>query len=487
MFKKLFQQTFIYGIATVIPKILNYFLVPLHTSGVMTTSQYGEVSNVFAYFVLLNVILSYGMETAFFRFFHKEENKDEVINTSAWSLVVTSFAFLGVGYLFQQELAQIGDLPADVIKYALWILVLDALVVIPFAWLRAKEMPIKYAFIKTLNVAVNVALNYVFLKYLIKWSFGSDFAGSICKDGFEVEYVFIANLIASLLTLLIFIYPFYGKLRFHFDKKLWERMMRYSIPILISGLAFAINEASDRMMMQYLLPKDTAKSQLGIYAANYKLAVFMAMFTMAFRLGIEPFFFKHAENKNARQTYADITKFFTIFGSLILVSVMVFADLLKQLLIREEVFWEAMDIVPLILLANLFLGIYYNLSVWYKVTDQTRFGGYISIIAAAITIFANLLLIPVVGYIGAAIGTLAAYGSMMLMSFYWGQKRYPIPYDLKKLLGYLFLAMLFSAISFYGFRENYFVSIPLLLIFMGVIYYGEKEQIKNILKGSKQQ
>lgn len=477
MFKKLFKQTFIYGIATVIPKILNYFLVPLHTSGVMTTSQYGEVSNIFAYFVLFNVILSYGMETSFFRFFHKEENAEKVINTSAWSLIVSSFLFLGIGFMFYQKLAIWGDLPVDAVKFAIWILVLDALVVIPFAWLRAKERPMRYALIKTLNVGINVALNYIFLKYLLS---GTSF---LARENYEVEYVFLANLIASLVTLLIFIYPFYSKLRLNFDALLWRRMMGYSIPILISGLAFAINEASDRMMMQYLLPQETAKEQLGIYGANYKLAVFMTMFTMAFRLGIEPFFFKYAENKNARQTYAEITKFFTISGSIILLGVMVFADVLKRLLIREEVFWEAMDIVPLILLANLFLGIYYNLSVWYKVSDQTKFGSYISIIAAVITIVANLVLIPAIGYIGAAIGTLLAYGSMMLLSYYWGQKRYPIPYELNNLVSYLLVAIGFSAISFYGFRENYFVGILLLLIFLGIIYVREKDQIKLIVKG----
>lgn len=483
MFKKLFKQTFIYGIATVIPKILNYFLVPLHTSGVMTTSQYGEVSNIFAYFVLFNVILSYGMETSFFRFFHKEEHPEKVISTSAWSLMISSFLFLGAGFLVYKQLAIWGDLPVDAVKFAIWILVLDALVVIPFAWLRAKERPIRYAMIKTLNVGVNVALNYFFLKYLISGTSGFPAADFLVKENYEVEYVFLANLIASLATLLIFIYPFYSKLRFNFDRLLWRRMMGYSIPILISGLAFAINEASDRMMMQYLLPQETAKDQLGIYGANYKLAVFMTMFTMAFRLGIEPFFFKHAEAKNARQTYAEITKFFTISGAVILLGVMVFADVLKRLLIREEVFWEAMDIVPLILLANLFLGIYYNLSVWYKVSDQTKFGSYISIIAALITIVANLVLIPAIGYIGAAIGTLMAYGSMMLLSYYWGQKRYPIPYELNSLVGYLILAIGFSAISFYGFRENYFIGISLLLVFFGIIYVREKDQIKLIIKG----
>src|SRR5690625_3183240 len=225
---------------------------------------------------------------------------------------------------------------------------------------------------------------------------------------FQIEYIFIANFVASLVTLFL-LFKFYSKLRFSFDTALWKRIMRYALPVLVAGLAYAINEASDRIMMKYLLPKDIAKSELGIYAACYKLSIFMTLFSTAFRLGIEPFFFSHAENKNAKKTYADITKYFTIFGSFILVMVMVFSDLLKKLLISDEAYWEAMDIVPIILLANLFLGIYYNLSVWYKVTDKTKFGGFISMIAATITIVANFLLIPSIGYIGSAISTLAAY------------------------------------------------------------------------------
>jgi len=480
VFKKLFKQTFIYGGATVLPRILNYLLVKLHTR-YLSTDSYGEVSNVFAYFVVFNVILSYGMETAFFRFFHKEENKEEVINTSAWSLIGSSFLFLLLGLLFQHQLAYIADISVEVIRLGIGILVLDALVVIPFAWLRAKEKPMRYAFLKILNVMINVGLNIFFLAYLKGWSANSAFLQKIYVVDFQVEYIFVANFVASLFTLILLL-NFYTKLKLRFDAALWKRIMRYAFPVLIAGLAYAINEASDRIMMKYLLPKDIAKSELGIYAACYKLSIFMTLFSTAFRLGIEPFFFSHAESKNAKKTYADITKYFAIFGSLILVGVMVFADLLKKLLISDEAYWEAMDIVPIILLANLFLGIYYNLSVWYKVTDKTKFGGFISMIAATITIVANFLLIPSIGYIGAAISTLAAYGSMMLLSFYWGQKYYPIPYHTKKILAYIFLSVIFSMVSFYGFRENYFVGFSLLIIFMGIIYIGEKEELKRIIK-----
>lgn len=480
MFKKLFKQTFIYGVATVLPRMLNYLLVRLHTN-YLPTDQYGEVSNVFAYFVVFNVILSYGMETAFFRFFHKEKDKEKVINTSAWSLVGTSVLFLVLGLLFQHQLSDFADIPVHIVRYGLWILVLDALVVIPFSWLRAQERPVRYAFVKIVNVAVNVGLNVFFLAYLQGWAKKWAALKAIYLPDFQVEYIFIANLIASLITLLL-MFRFYFKVHLSFDRNLWNKMMRYAFPVLIAGMAYAINEASDRIMMKYLLPKDIAMDELGIYAACYKLAIFMTLFSTAFRLGIEPFFFSHSENRNARETYAQITKYFTIFGSFILVCVMVFADLLKVLLIRNEAYWEAMSIVPIILLANLFLGIYYNLSVWYKVTDRTKFGGYISVIAAILTIVINLLLIPEIGYTGAAISTLVAYGSMMFLSYYWGQKYYPIPYNLRKLVLYILLAIGFSSISFYGFRGNHIVGISLLLIFMTIIYLSEKDQLRKIIR-----
>ena len=482
MFKKLFQQTFIYGIATVLPRMLNFLLTLLYTrQDIMGADQYGEFSLVFAYFMLFNVILSYGMETAFFRFFHKKEDKDEVINTSAWSLAGSSTLFLGLGFLFQYQIAAITGISLQVLRLVLWILFFDALVVIPFAWLRARERPIRYAVIKVLNVVINIGLNIFFLAYLKEGAQEYALLQKIYVPDFQVGYIFIANLIASLSSLVLMA-PFYLKVQFRFNKDLWKRMLRYAFPVLIAGLAFAVNEAFDRIMMDYLLPQDTAKEQIGFYSACYKLAVFMTLFSTAFRLGVEPFFFSHAEKKDAKAIYAQITKYFSIFGALILISIIVFADVLKVIFIRSEIYWQAMDIVPLILLANLFLGIYYNLSVWYKVTDRTKFGAYISVIAAVVTIVVNLILIPSLGYYGAAISTLAAYGSMMLLSFWWGQKYYPIPYDLKRIVGYIALSVGFSVISFYGFRGNYVVGIGLLIIFLAIIYVGEKDQLLKIIR-----
>lgn len=479
-FKKLFQQTFIYGLATVLPRMLSFLLVPLYTE-VLPKEEYGEISVIFAYFVLFNVILAYGMETAFFRYYNKQENKKDVLSTSGWSLVVSSFLFFGVAVLAQDWISFITGIELQYIKLAIWILLLDALVIIPFAWLRASERPMRYAIVKILNVAVNLGLNVFFLLFLADLSKEVSFFETIYIPDFEISYVFISNLIASGLTLLLML-SFYFRIDFKFNAVLWKSMMRYAFPVLIAGIAFSINEVFDRIMLDYLLPQDIARSEIGAYSACYKLALFMTLFATAFRLGIEPFFFSHAGSKNASQTYALITNYFVVFGSIILVAVIVFVDLLKVVLIQNDTYWEAMEIVPLILLANLFLGIYHNLSVWYKITDRTKFGGFISLAGAILTIILNLLLIPVISYTGSAIATLAAYGLMMVLSFYFGQKYYPIPYNMRKIGGYLFLSIFLSALSFYVFRGNYFVGIPLLLIFIGIVYFSEKDQILKIIQ-----
>ena len=237
--------------------------------------------------------------------------------------------------------------------------------------------------------------------------------------------------------------------------------------------------------MGYLLPPDIADAEVGVYSACYKLGLFMVLYRTAYTLGIEPFFFSHAESKDAPQTYATITKYFVIFGSFILLSVIVFADVLKVIMIQDESYWEAMKVVPLIILANFFLGIYTNLSVWYKLIDKTHIGAYISIVGAIITLVLNYVLIPSMSYYGSAIATIAAYGSMMTISYYFGNKYYPIPYDRNKIGMYLLISIGFSVVSFYGFRENYYVGISLLLLFMGFIYYNEKEVLTKIISRKK--
>ncbi|MBP6757297.1 MAG: oligosaccharide flippase family protein, partial [Bacteroidia bacterium] len=480
LYKNLFKQTAIYGLATVLPRMLSFLLVRLYT-GILPTDEYGEVSIVLSWMVFFNVILSYGMETAFFRFYNSETDKKNVIATTTISIFWSSIFFLFGALIFRSTLAAMANVDVQYITYSIWILVLDALVIVPFSKLRANQRPMMYAAIKIGNVAVNLILNLFFLLALPKIADSSpnSFIGNLYVENFEIGYIFISNLLASLLTFVV-LSPNYLFLKRNFDRVLWKKMMKYSLPILVAGIAFAVNEHFDKILLGYLLPENIAKSEVGAYSACYKLGLFMVLFATAFRLGIEPFFFSHSNKENAPQTYAVITKYFVILGSLILLGVIVFADVLKLLLLDNKSYWEAMKVVPLIILANFFLGIYNNLSVWYKLTDKTIIGAYISIVGAIVTLVLNYFLIPKYSYYGSAIATISAYGSMMFISYVLGNKHYPIPYDMEKIGAYLGISIGFSVISFYGFRENYFVGIPLLLLFMYFIYHNEKATILSI-------
>ncbi len=483
--KSLFKQTFIYGLATVLPRMLSFLLVRLHTdeSVLKSVADYGDVSLIYSYFVLFNVILAYGMETAFFRFFHKEDNKAKVVGTSSISLIVSSVLFFVLALAFQNQIANVIDIKAEYINLVIWILLLDALVIIPFAWLRANAKPIKYAFIKILNVAINLGLNLFLLLWLKDLATESSLLASIYRPNFEINYIFIANLVASVVTLLIML-PFYFKITYTFNTNLWKQMIRYAFPVLIAGVAFSINETFDRILLDKLLPENIAKTEIGMYSACYKLGMFMTLFVTAYKLGVEPFFFSHANTENPKKNYARILEYFVIFGSVILLGVVVFADVLKVILIGDEAYWQAMLIVPIILLANLCLGIYHNLSVWYKITDRTKFGAYISVFGAFLTLLLNIWLIPKISYVGSALATLAAYASMMMISYYFGKKYYPIPYNLKKISVYLLLSIGLSAITFYGFRGNYVVGISALIVFLGLVFQLEKNDLRKLLKQS---
>lgn len=464
--------------------MISFILVRLHTD-LMPKSDYGDVTIVLSWMVFFNVILSYGMETAFFRFYNKEENKSRVIETASLSIFWSSLLFLALGLLNQNSLAEWAHVEKHYVVFAVWILVFDALCVIPFAKLRAFQRPLRYAIIKISNVIINLGLNIFFLMYLPKMAQDSPdgFWNSIFIEDFQVGYVFVANLIASLVNLLLFI-PHYFSLRWKFNFELWKQMLRYGWPILFAGLAFGINEHFDKILLAELLPKNIAKAEVGAYSACYKLGLFMVLFRTAYTLGIEPFFFSHASNENATTTYAVITKYFVIFGSFILLTVVVFADVLKLLFIPNSQYWEAMKVVPLIVLANFCLGIYTSLSVWYKLIDKTIIGAYISALGAIITLLLNYLLIPKYSYMGSAIATLIAYGSMMFISYYLGNKQYPIPYEKKRISLYFSVSILLSGLVFYidKLRENFLFGLLAIVIFGTLVFYFEQHTLRKILK-----
>jgi O-antigen/teichoic acid export membrane protein len=483
--KKLFKQTAIYGLATVLPRMLNFLLLPLYT-GILVTAGYGKMVIIFSYIAIFNVFLAYGMETAFFRFYSKADDKDKVVSTSLISILGSTLVFASIAFLFQNTMATASGIDLKFIKYATFILILDALVIIPFAWLRANEKPMKYAVIKIVNVTINLGLSLFFLLALpgIAGDNPDGLFALLYKPNFEISYIFIANLIASAVTFVILL-PIYLDTKYVFDKDLWMKMMNYAWPVLLAGIAFTINEVVDKLLLDILLPADTAKSEIGMYAACYKLGMFMTLFATAFRMGIEPFFFSHAETENPQKVYAQITNYFVIFGSIILLAVIVFADVLKAKFIPSPEYWEAMKVVPLILLAGFFLGIYHNLSVWYKVTDKTRYGAFISSIGAMLTIAINFLFIPLIGYMASAIATLVAYGTMMVLSYYLGRSRYPVPYNFRKILFYLGISILFSVIAFYGFGRSLYAGIPLLLIFLGLVYKLENDKLRQLFLKKK--
>ncbi|OWP83899.1 polysaccharide biosynthesis protein [Flavobacterium davisii] len=477
IYKSLFKQTLIYGLATVLPRMISFLLNPLYVKK-LPKSEFADVSIIFAYLIFFNVVLSYGMETAFFRFYNQEENKKNVFKTSLVSLFWSSISFLAFSLIFRESIAHFINVKKECITYTIWILVLDALVVIPFSKLRAEKKSMQYAVIKILNVIINFSLNIFFLLILPRISKENPI-NTLYFDHFQVGYIFISNVLASLFTLGM-LSDHYIKREGIFDKKLWLKMIQYGLPILFSGIGFAINEHFDKILLEKL---HVSKSDIGAYSACYKLGMFMVLFRTAYTLGIEPFFFSHAKNQDAPKTYATITKYFVISGSFILLFVIVFIDLLKQPLVPNAAYWDAIKVVPLIVLANFCLGIYTNLSVWYKLTDKTYIGTIISLIGALLTLLFNYWLIPIMSYYGSAIATIVAYASMMFISYYLGQKRYPIPYEMNKIASYITIAITLSALSFYVpfLRQSYIFGIFTLILFGYYIYKNEKEIFLKII------
>ena len=469
--KKFFKDTIIYGLATVLPRLMNFVLVPLHT-GTLETKAYSDNTIFYVYAAFFNVLLTYGMETAFFRFFSKSNEKEKVFSTALISLTVTAILFLTIVFIFNVQLANLVNLKQSYFNLLLGVLVLDTLVVAPFAYLRATGRPIKFTIIKLSNIGIYVLLNFFFLWAIPKFNINLlNF-----DDSDLVKYIFIANLAASIVTLLL-LSPYFFKSKLQFDRSIFRQLINYGWPIMVAGLAYVINENFDKWLIPELLGKDIN----GAYSGCYKIAVFMTIFIQAFRLGAEPFFFNHSKEKNAKDTYATIMKYFVIFGSLMLVFIMAYLDLIKELIVRDESYWIAIDIVPIVLLANLCLGIYFNLAIWYKLTDKTRYGMYLSIFGAIITIAFNYILIPEIGFMASAWATLAAYGMMMTLSYIIGQRHYKVPYNLKRISSYLILGIVLSVLTL-NTNRNYILNTVLVIVFLTVIVISERREIKQILK-----
>jgi len=478
---RLLKHTFVYGLATILPRLLTVLLTPLLT-GYLPAVDFGEVSLVFTWIILANVLLTYGMETAFFRFYNEKDQQEKALSTSLWSLTITTVTFAIIAFLCLEQIESFTQISAMYWRWVIGIVAFDTLMVIPFAFMRAQAKSTRYAIIKLINVVISTGTSVLFFVWLQDLPLINQYLPSDKKELF-----FIAFFAASVITFLVVARPYFN--RIVFSAKLYKRMLRYGLPVLVAGIAFAINETFDKLLLQYLLPESTAKAQVGIYTACYRLAIGMTLYATAFKLGIEPFFFSQAKHKNAEKQYAQITKFFVIFGALALMSYMILIDVIKGILIPNPAYWEAIKITPIVLYAFFFFGIYQTLSVWYKVTDKTKYGAYISIIGAVLTLLINIIGIPLFGYVASATATCVAYGAMLVISYILSRKHMLIPYDVKGILLYLTLGIGFSAVFFYLLRENlaigslslYLAGIALLSVLIAIIVIREGRTLRKLM------
>jgi len=487
--KKFAGQTAIYGISTIAGRTLNFFLTSVYTR-TYSRSIYGIFGSMFAYASMLQAVLAFGMETTFFRYLNKhEDKKQQVYNNSFAAVFVTTLVFLALTLTFLNPLTRwlkieqttsFNDYRLYVI-YFIAFLVIDAWCVVPFAKVRADGRPARYGFIKLANIFTFIGLNIFFI-YIVPFVIRHHFIGAAWLSAWFrpvwLGYIFLSNLIASVLTFLLLL-PEVIKLRPDLHFSIFKNMLVYSMPILVANLSYIINENLDKQLLGKMLPPATSSEQVGVYVACAKISVFLSIFVQAFRLGAEPFFFSHAKSKNAGQTYARIMDYFVIAVCLAFLGITANIGLLKYFI--GSSYWVGLDVIPPLLFGYVSLGVYMNLSVWYKLSDQTRYGLYISGIGAIITIVLLVLYIPKYSYMAAAWISALSYAVTMVLSYIWGQKNYPIPYHLKKNLAYIISSCILVYLSYYLFKSNLIIGNALLLIFVSAAIYLEWKDFKTIL------
>lgn len=491
--KKLAGQTAIYGLPSMLGRFLNYLLVPLHT-GKFLPADYGVVSDMYAIVAFMAVILPFGLETAYFRYANIEgNNPTKVLKTSLSMVFFSSATFLCVILFFTDAVADIMKYPNHP-EYIVWMglaLVFDALSAIPMASLRKNEKAVRFAVINGVNIFINIGLNVFFIYFCYNWQeagVSNWFTENLFDPTIGIGYIFIANMVASGVKFLLLL-PSYGHFSLHIDRELGKQMLKYSLPLMVAGLAGIINETLDRRLIRVLLEptlgEEDALAQVGIYSACYKLSIIISLFNQAFRYAAEPFFFSKEKDKDARKVYADVMHYFVIIVTSIFLVVLFYLDFFK-LFIRTEAYWEGLKVVPILLMANIFLGIYYNLAVWYKLAHMTLYGAFMAGIGAVITITLNLYLVPRIGYMGSAWATLAAYGGMACLSWRFGKKYYPIPYNMKAIGGYLGLSVILYFISIQfdwdSLGKTVLFNSMLLFVFVAVLLKFEGRNMLRLVK-----
>lgn len=504
VYRKFAGQTLIYGVSTILSRMIAFALTPVYARALPVGGN-GIFTAMYGYASIINAILAFGMETTFFRYLQKrDDDRETVYNNSFGAVFVVSMVFLAFSLFFLDDVILFllaGDTGAYrdykfYVQCFLAILVTDAVCVIPFARLRAEGRPVRFGVVKCLNIFIVVFFNVFFL-FIVPFMISRGLPGgewmAVWYRPKWVGYVFLSNLFASALTVLLLL-PELLKLRLHFNMRMFLQMLNYSWPILIANISFIINESLDKAMLKHMLPIQIADRDVAIYGMCAKIALFLNLFVQAFRLGAEPFFFSQSKNSNSGETYARIMDYFVITVAVISVALVANVDLLASVIVGAEtrmvngtvinnVYWTGLNVIPPLIFGYMSLGIYMNLSVWYKLSDQTRFGLYISGIGALVTILLNWIFIPEYSYMASAWASVSAYAIMMILSYVLGQRHYPIPYHIRKNTGYMLAAILIVFLSFNIFNRNIYIGNMLLLVFAGTAVYLERKGLKAFLKG----
>lgn len=490
LLKKLAGETALYGLSSIVGRLLNYLLVPLYTR-TLAPGEYGVVSELYAYVGFLMVIFSYRMESAFFRFGTHEADRERAYTTGLLSLLASTTVFVAAILLFSKPIAAALEYKghAEYIRWFGLVLAFDCLAELPFARLRLEQRPVRFVSAKLFNIGLTIGLN-VFWLVFCPWAAhnGHEWVRAVWSPNLGVAYIFLANVLASGATLLLLLPELLAAFRARFDRDLWQKMLRYAGPLVIVSFAGIVNEMLDRAILTRLLPGtlEENRAQLGIYAANYKLAMLISLFTQAYRYAAEPFFFRHAAEKNALQIQANATKWFTVAAAAGMLGILLFLDLLKGFI--GEDFREGLHVVPILLLANVLLGVYYNFSVWYRLKDRTALGAWISAAGAIVTLVLNLWWVPRMGYVGAAWATLVCYFFMAWATWQTGRREYPAPYPLGRMTAYLVAAVAIAGLHFGLKTWLPDLSRPMLLCggavlfgaFLGLVWVWEKEELRRL-------
>ena len=475
----------IYGLGSILPRVLNFLILTRFYTYVFGPDPYGTLSELYAWLTIVLVVIEFGMESGFFRFAKDKESVRKAFSHAIGLISILALLWMVGVYFFIDPLSASIQYQehSEYIIWMAWIIAIDSIALVPFAKIRQDGRPRRFALLKMANVLVNIGFVLTFL-LIFPWlqEKTGPLPGWLYNPELGVGYVFVANLIASAL-MFFFLIPELRCFQWKFDRVFMGRLLKYSAPLVIVGLAGAINDSGDKIFVK-LITGDQV--QVGIYSANYRIAVLMTLFIQMFRYAFEPFLFKVSKDKDSGETYALVMKYFVITGLLLFLVTALNIDIFTRLLLDKKDFWVGQAVVPVVLLGNFFLGVYYNLSVWYKVRDLTRYAAVMALTGALITIVLNWTLVPVIGYMGAAWSTLACYAGMMVISYFWGRKLYPLPYETGLLLAWTALALVLYGISAIVKPENFFIRFAwdglLLIIFISVVGFREKAMVRAIIR-----